>query len=685
MTVTLPAAATDATTFLTQMYGDVINADNTLHLRAFAADRNAPIIEEWHESIDAAVQRANQLAPTHDVYFGVSLRQFGKSRRDGVLLLPALWADIDAKQAEASGLTPAQCLDAAPLPPSLVVNSGGGLHAYWLLAAPVTKPGDIAWAEYTMTALQAQVHSDKVHDATRILRVPGTRNHKYSPPRPVTIDEQSSLLRYTLADIWNALPQPAALAEPAEQRASNAGQYAPLSVEQVQNMLTYLPTQMDYSDWLAVCLAVKSALPGPEGAQLISSWSPRLDAQGRDITADWWSRTQPERITAGTLIKLAREHGWQGSTGLPLVLEGQPLLIEHPAQTARRALSAQPAPAIEQPIGIRLSDVQPEQVSWLWPGRIPYGKLTVLDGAPGVGKSTLALDIAARLSTGQRLPDGTPTTAAGVIIVRPEDGLADTLVPRLLAAGADNSRIRAVETVPDKQGKRLFFLPAGIPVLEAAIQQEQARLVIIDSLMSVLPPELNSYRDQDMRAALSPLEALAQRTGTAILAIRHLTKATDRPALYSGGGSVGIIGVARSGLLAASHPTDEAVFVLAPTKSNLGPKPAALRYQIVPAGDASRIEWLGEDTLTADELVARRNPGEKRGAREEAKAWLTLRLDGQCAPATQLQQGARAEGITAITLARAKKELGILSTRHKFQSQSYWCPPGAALDDEQAA
>jgi hypothetical protein len=191
----------------------------------------------------------------------------------------------------------------------------------------------------------------------------------------------------------------------------------------------------------------------------------------------------------------------------------------------------------------RLADVQPERVSWVWPGRIPMGKLVTLDGDPGLGKSTLAVYIAAPVTTGGAWPDGSVCEHPGdVLIMSAEDGLADTVRPRCDAAGADVMRVHAIEGVPivDEHGERTLRPPtlADVNALEEAITRTGARLLVVDVVMAYLPNGTDSHKDQDIRRVLSRLAALADRTGCTVLLLRHLNKASGRDPLYRGGGSI---------------------------------------------------------------------------------------------------------------------------------------------------
>jgi RecA-family ATPase len=227
------------------------------------------------------------------------------------------------------------------------------------------------------------------------------------------------------------------------------------------------------------------------------------------------------------------------------------------------------------PIGQLARDIEPEHVTWVWPGRLAAGKVSVFDGDPGLGKSTQTLDIAARISRGALLPGcATPSKGQGVVILSAEDGAADTIVPRLRAAAANLDRVFILQGVRSQDGNEdAVTLPGHLSVVEQAITDVDAALLIVDPLMAYLGADTNAHRDQDVRRALAPLAAMLERTSCAGLLIRHLNKGQAGSALYRGGGSIGIIGAARFGLLVARDPDDDEARILAPTKCNIGPHP----------------------------------------------------------------------------------------------------------------
>lgn len=342
-----------------------------------------------------------------------------------------------------------------------------------------------------------------------------------------------------------------------------------------------------------------------------------------------------------------------------------------PDADASRENGARPEPDYSRIVSVCLADVQAERVSWLWRGLVPFGKLTVIEGDPGCGKSTLTMHLAACTSAGLALPDGTQHDPADVLIVNYEDGAGDTLKPRALAAGADVNRVHILQGAAGE----LFAIPGHVAELLAKIEETKARLVVIDPLGAALSAETDSYKDSDVRRALAPLALIAETTGAAIVIVRHLRKAGGARAILSGGGSIGVAGAARSVLAVAAAPDNPDERVLASVKSNLDRSPPSLRFRIVSheldSGPTSRIEWLGTSNLSADELLAARDvPGEDRGAIEEAGDWLTAALRDGPRPARELFREAGKEHIAERTLQRARVKIGATKRRDGFGKNS---------------
>jgi hypothetical protein len=322
------------------------------------------------------------------------------------------------------------------------------------------------------------------------------------------------------------------------------------------------------------------------------------------------------------------------------------------------------------------SEIEPTTVEWLWQSRIPLAKITILEGDPGLGKSTLLLDLAARVSRGAPMPDGTPGAEGAVVILTAEDGASDTVVPRLIAAGGDLDRIAILlGGEGGDRKKRLLSFPGDIETLREMIQEINAVLVIVDPLVAFVGPSINTWKDQDVRRALHPFAELAEQTGAAVVALRHLTKGQGGSAIYRGGGSIGIIGAARSALLVAKDPEEDAQRVLAMVKSNLCREAPSLSYHIEEAENAvSRIVWDGQSSYTADELVSSPRDPEERTAIDEAKDFLRDLLAEGGQLARDVHREAREAGISERTLSRAKSALGVKSQREGFgkDGKFYW-------------
>ncbi len=272
----------------------------------------------------------------------------------------------------------------------------------------------------------------------------------------------------------------------------------------------------------------------------------------------------------------------------------------------------------------RLSEVEPQQVTWIWPGRLPAGKLVVLDGDPGTGKSTLMMDLAARLSTASPMPDGyRPTVATNVVLLSAEDAADDTIRPRLDAAGGDPARVVIFDGVwkprDEERADDMVMRPPSLPIdldrLETLVRTEKAGLVAVDVLNAFLSAKVDGHRDQDIRTALMPLARLAEATGACVAVLRHLNKSGGGNPLYRGGGSIGIIAAARVGLLAAPDPDDESRRILAVSKSNLAAPAPALAYRLVgsPEHCCARVQWDGPTDHRAADLLTIRQPDDEDG------------------------------------------------------------------------
>lgn len=335
-----------------------------------------------------------------------------------------------------------------------------------------------------------------------------------------------------------------------------------------------------------------------------------------------------------------------------------------------------------QPIIVCLADVQPEPVTWFWPGRLAAGKLALLVGDPGLGKSWITLDIAARVSAGRTWPDGGPAAAhASVLLLSAEDGLADTIRPRLDALGADVTRVHHLAVLRAGECERAVQL-ADTAALEQALTETGARVLIIDPMAAYLG-NTDSHRDAEVRGLIAPLAVLAERTGVAILGVMHLSKGTQRPAIYRAIGSIGFAAAARIVLAVAVDPERDDRRIVASVKSNLSAPPAALAYTLADG----RLVWEADPVSDVDVDALLSGPALDRAERREADAWLRDLLAGGPMQSREIQRAAREAGLAWRTIERAKRRLGIEAELVGFGTAGRWywrLPETAPVEIESA-
>lgn len=315
---------------------------------------------------------------------------------------------------------------------------------------------------------------------------------------------------------------------------------------------------------------------------------------------------------------------------------------------------------------INMNDVVTEEVAWLWPGYIPAGKLTIVRGNPGEGKTMLMMHIISRLTQGRHLP-GEPDDAfrnpVNCIYQTAEDGLGDTIKPRLEANGADCSRVFVIDETKDP----LSFSDERI---EAAISETKAKLFILDPLQAYLGAGVDMYRANEVRPQFHTLKVIAERTGCAIVLIEHLNKMKGMKAISRGLGSMDITGAARSVLLLAKPNPKEANVFLAPVKSNL----TALSPTLVFTVEDNCMFFEGTADMTADELLESTKGEYTQSKLEFVKEMLAgLFASGVDIPADKVYTFMKFQDVSKRTVDSAKKDLGIKSV--KREDGWYWLPP----------
>jgi len=299
-----------------------------------------------------------------------------------------------------------------------------------------------------------------------------------------------------------------------------------------------------------------------------------------------------------------------------------------------------------------LANIQPETVSWLWYPYIPMGKLTLLEGDPGIGKSWVTLAITTAVSLGKGLPNAELIKPQIVLLASAEDGLGDTLRPRLDAMAADVKNVHAVKGILD-------FSNGGLEVLRKNIELLKPALVIIDPLVAYIGAGVDINRANETRAVMSQLAEIAEVYAAAIVAVRHLTKGGALKAIYRGLGSIDFTAACRSVIIAGCDPDNEQKRAIVQIKSNLAEKGTAIGFEL----REGSFYWTGESDLTAARILAAEGSQDCKSARDEAADFLIDELSNGPVEWQKIDQDRKAAGISEITLRRARQELGIKPQR----------------------
>ena len=316
---------------------------------------------------------------------------------------------------------------------------------------------------------------------------------------------------------------------------------------------------------------------------------------------------------------------------------------------------------------IKASEIEPKEIEWLWYPFIPYGKVTLLQGDPGDGKSTFMLTIAAMLTRGEPLPFTTaekPPAPINVIYQTTEDDADDTIVPRFIRANGDRERLLFIS----EKESPLTFDDGRIL---SAIRETGARVLILDPLSSYIGDcQINAANE--VRPRFNCLIRIAKETGCAIVIINHLNKMFGTKAIYRTPGSIDIVGAVRSALLIGRSRDNEDERILVQQKANLAPTGAAIVFSVGEDG----VRFIEQTEKTADELLASMP---QRSGRPNVKTDAAVRLlsellsDGLEHEATKCEAKLREAGISSSTAKKAKAILGVVSTKHQFRW--FWSLP----------
>jgi putative DNA primase/helicase len=350
------------------------------------------------------------------------------------------------------------------------------------------------------------------------------------------------------------------------------------------------------------------------------------------------------------------------------------------------------------PVMVCLADVEPTAVDWLWPGRIALGRMTLLVGRPGEGKSFLTCDITARVTTGATWPDGSDCPAGSVILICGEDDPGDTIRPRLDAHYADVRRVHLLSMVrrfgDDGRPRETMFTLADVEALESALKsQPECKLVVIDPIGSYLGGGTDAHRDNEVRGVLAPVAQLLAKYGAAGLIVAHRRKSAGFNADETALGSRAFTGIARAVWHLSRDSENKSRRLLLPGKNNLGPEGDGLAFTI--EGNPAAIAWEADPVrMTADEALAVENaggsvdeskPGPEPKARNAATVWLAGILASGEVEASKVKAESTAAGLAWRTVQRACDELGAIREKNGFSGAWQWRLPKDGTNDAKSS
>jgi putative DNA primase/helicase len=339
-----------------------------------------------------------------------------------------------------------------------------------------------------------------------------------------------------------------------------------------------------------------------------------------------------------------------------------------------------------------LSEVELQPIKWLWRGRFARGKVSMIAGHPGLGKSQVTTSLAAIVTTAGRWPvDGGFCDLGSVVILSAEDDAADTIKPRLLAAGADIHRCYILDAVTDLDvdgtpRARSFNLQSDLDRLAGLLEHiGDVALVVIDPISAYLGG-VDSHKNAEVRAVLAPLAELAARYGVAVACVSHLNKGGPNEALMRVTGSLAFVAAARAAYIVARDNDDEQRRLFLPLKNNLANDQVGLAFRLesvqLDAGvETSRVMWETEPvTVTADEAMQSAEPDDERSQRDEITAWLKDLLYPGRMKSQEVQSKAKQSGFAWRTVQRTAKDNGVVMKREGFgpDTVTYWSLPTVA-------
>ena len=581
---------------------------------------------------------------THGIYFVVNS---GGDDDASIKWFNAFFAENDNAPIEEQH----RSLDAAPLPPSIRVETKKSVHAYWLVGEDCT---EAEWREVQRRLIGYFKSDPKIKNPSRVMRRPGFDHVSTDGSRKrvecVTFNTER---RYSAGQMLEVFPP---LAEPERES------HQPVAAGQ-------------FASW--------DALRAELGRRVIAHESSRKNDKGRydcralchdgkGVTGMFYDPATNNAICN----KGCEQAAILRAFGLPEKPErpAKPAITQNGHQSPPSPKNTTPAPPEEDSQLIHdvcMADVEAGKVDWLWDNRIAFHAITIIEGIEGVGKSTLLCALAAAVTQGKGLPGMNITEPGNVVWLSAEDDLARVLKPRLQATGADCSRVFAV-------GEPFTFDQRGELALKEIVAKREPKLVVIDPVFAYTKGDAN--KGADARAATNVLKTLAENFACAVVLVRHVGKSKGlgdprAAGLYS----IEWRAATRSVLLVGCDPDFPQKRAITQTKNNLGPKAESIGYTIQSDSDSpsgARFFWTGQSDLTAERILETVTRNEEAisesNGRDDAEEFLRVVLGDGPMLATDVEKEAKEARISTATLRRAKDRLGVRSRQRGFGKDQKW-------------
>lgn len=638
--------------------------------------------QQWFETHDEALELADQYWATHNIYVSLATFPNPRNTRESKHAdrLCCFWVDIDHhdnsvyRSVDEIESAMSEFLQKTGLPsPNLKHFTGYGVHYFWALNAQLSVTDWQGLADSLQSLLLAlKVAADPITaDAARILRLPATQNFR-NPENP--IETELTVVRDDLVNVDSferALKDAASKFTAPTLRPINKPSNK--SIPQSQENLSYVQAMLECIDpdpkgggggnrsvWMRTIWAVASTGWGEQAYTLARKWSESGDLfDEKDFNGVWsaydpdWGSGAKKGSGFGTLIHFAKTNGYGGPT--PKSAPPQPTKNYKGRLITKTAEEYEPLP-----------------IDWLVDQSIPLGAMVVVAGEPGLGKSQIAIRLAAAVTTGKGLPNNQPYANIGsVIILANEDDAERTIRPRLEAAGADLAKVHIVEGVA-REGEEVDLFQLDMDIAELRTKTAglgDVRLIVIDPPGAYLGSQVDSYKDTDVRRVLAPIARLAQETGALILLVVHLNKRTDGSPQQRITGSTAWTAAPRAAFIALAQPATKKRY-LVPVKNNLGDDQKGFEYRIQEkllqypntTIKTSYVEWVGPSIFSAAELL---NPprSSKSSVVDEAKLFLEDELANGPRLVSDIKASCTSAGLSWASIQRAKRDLSISSTK----------------------